>query len=239
MLFRSIALIALSTFAVYYFHIRITPSDIEGYNELIAAHKEIKHKRSLTDAPAWQKREGVQKDIWPADESRHIQIQSAHSHLTFVEKEKRIEIIEQLKEIKATLPKDLHFTAHDGIYTYPSHHFTATNPEGTLPNYLHFTADTLLWKKEQNQIHLQGHVKIFSKETQSYAIADNLTYDMEDKTILLTANSHVLFHKEGTSMTAPKLLISLDRSVQTFGDAHLSLTLDEQNSIDELIRNYL
>jgi len=83
---------------------------------------------------AQQIRRGVRKDIWiPKEESRtHLTIQSEDSELTLRARSGKIETTEQLHQIEATGKEEkgtFHFVAQDGIYFYPSHHFSAQEAE--------------------------------------------------------------------------------------------------------------
>lgn len=72
------------------------------------------------------------------------------------------------------------------------------------------------------------------------AIADTITYNPMDKTVLLSteAPKKVLFWQEGLRMSAPEVLLHQDR-IQGLGNVHFTFTLEEQNAIDNLFGKYL
>lgn len=89
---------------------------------------------------------------------------------------------------------------------------------------------------------LEGNVRLIASRVQdkeSFALADTLTYDPIQKTLLFSAEKKVLFWQEGLSLSAPEILIRQDQSVEGHGDVHFAFDLDEQNFIDELFKQYL
>lgn len=185
--FASCTLIAIAGFATYWFNIRTRPHDISAYHKLIQESTELRTRHALEEQPAYQKRQGVQKDIWSQDETRHFQIQSEHSELTLSQKKDKIEATEQLKQIHCSIENDT-LTADEGIYTFPSHQFTAQNNcrlaqnenhiDGTRIHFdliqeivtyenpkghfapLNFTAKSLIWHKKEGKLYLTDHVTI-------------------------------------------------------------------------------
>lgn len=304
-MFRIFAVISLLLFAVYWFHIRMRPEDAAFYEKLIQESIDLRAKRALEETPAHQKRQGVQKDIWTQNETRHFQIHSLNSDLTLSQKREKIEATEELEEIQCTIQNEFTLTADEGIYTYPSHQFIAQknchliqnqnqidgtrihldldgemvtydNPKGRLASGpLNFAAKKLIWDKKANQLHLidhvridqpdhfsllanlgtvdlnelqptlitlQGNVRLISSRIQdkeSFALADTLTYNPTEKTLLFSAQKRVLFWQEGLSLSASEILIRQDQAVEGHGDVHFAFDLDEQNFIDELFKQYL
>lgn len=308
MFFRFLAVIGLSALAIYWVHIRMRPEDVTAYHKLIQESTELRTRHALEEKPAHQKRHGVQKDIWSQDETRHFQIQSAHSELILSQKKDKTEAIEELKEIRCSIKDGFTLIADEGLYTFPSHQFIAQknchlvqdqnqidgtrihldlaqevvtyeNPKGHLASGpLNFTADKLIWHKREGKLYLidrvtieqpeqftllakrgtltldelqptllllQGNVRLISSRIQgkeSYAVADALTYDPAEKTFLFTADRKVLFWQEGLALSASEVLIRQihqDQTVEGHGDVHFTFDLEEQNSIDELFKQYL
>lgn len=260
-------LILLSSFALYYWVIRLTPKEIASYETLIQESAQQRSRHALEETPAQQTRQGVQKDIWTQDETRHYQIQSEQSALSFTLKT----VVEELKNIRCTLPDGFILTADEALYSYPPHQFSAEknclltqnnnvitaekiefdfakekvtceNPKGRLDEGLNFTANTLLWDKKENKLYLRDQVQLISsriQEKESFALADTLIYDLCDKTVLLTAKRKVLFWQSGLSLSAAEVLIRKDQTVEGKGDVHFSFDLDEQNTIDQFFKRYL
>ena len=89
---------------------------------------------------------------------------------------------------------------------------------------------------------LEGNVRLISSQIQNketYAVADTLTYDPIDKTLLFSAAHKVLLWQEGLSLSAPEIFIREDQTVEGRGDVHFTFDLDEQHYIDELFKQYL
>ncbi len=260
-------LILLSSFFLYWFSIRMKPEDIASYDKLIQESTELRTRNTLEENPAHQTRQGVQKDIWTQDETRHYRIDSEHSDLYLSPKA----AVEELKNVHCSVPNDFTLTADEALYTYPTHQFvaeknclliqnnntitgariqfdlakeivTCDNPKGHLNEGLNFTAHQLTWNKKENKLYLKGQVHLISSRIQdkeSFALADTLIYDLLDKTILLTAHRKVLFWQEGLSMSAAEVLIRKDQTLEGHGDVHFSFDLDEQNTIDQFFKHYL
>lgn len=304
MFFRCFALICLASYAIYLFHIRILPPDITSHRKLTQESRELRHRHALEDKPAHQKRQGVLKDIWSQDETRHFQIQSDHSDLLLSQRKDKIEAVEELQNIRCSIKDDFILTADEGLYTFLSHQFIAKknchlvqadnqidgtciyldldqeivtydNPKGRLSTGILFTADKLIWYKNQNRLHLtnnvtieqpdqftlhsnqgtltlnefkpmllklEGNVQLVSSRIQdklSYAIADTLTYNPIDKTLLFSSPRKVLFWQQGLSLSATQVLIRQDQSIEGHGDVHFAFDLEEQNSIEKLFKQYL
>jgi lipopolysaccharide export system protein LptA len=304
-MFRTLALISLLLFGLYWFYIRLRPEDAVFYQKLVQESIDLRHKNALEETPAHQQRQTVQKDIWTQNETRHFQIRSQDSNLTLSQKNEKIEAVEQLKEIECTIQNGFTLTADEGIYTFPSHQFIAQknchlkqnqnqidgtqihldlaqeivtydNPKGILASGpLHFSAQKLIWDKKAATLHLtnqvrieqpeaytliadlgtvqldelqptlvilEGNVRLIASRVQdkeSFAIADTLTYNPIQKTLLFSAEKKVLFWQEGLSLSASEILIRQDQSVEGHGDVHFAFDLDEQNFIDELFKQYL
>ncbi len=91
-------------------------------------------------------------------------------------------------------------------------------------------------------ITLDGNVRLISSRIQdkeSYAVADKLTYNPIDKTLLFSAQKKVLFWQEGLSLSASSVLIREDQTVEGHGDVHFAFDLEEQDYIEKLFKQYL
>lgn len=194
-MFIRIALLTFLVFiGIYWFFIRIRPEDPQIYQKLVSESAELRTRKALEHEPAFQKRQGVQKDIWTQDETRHFQIQSRNSGLVIRQKKDKIEATEYLEEIEGITPNELRLTADEGIYSYPSHQFTAQknckvaqlnnqiegtrihldlieeildmeNPKGHIQaGNLDFTAESLIWEKDSNLLRLVNDVRITQTE---------------------------------------------------------------------------
>lgn len=89
---------------------------------------------------------------------------------------------------------------------------------------------------------LEGNVRLISSRIQdkeSFAVADTLTYNPVDKTLLFSAKKRVLFWQEGLTLSAFEVLIRQDQTVEGHGDVHFTFNLEEQNTIDEFFKQYL
>lgn len=304
MLFRILALAIISATAVYWFNVRIRPDDILAYNKLLQESTELRARKALQEQPAHQYREGVQKDIWSQNETRHFKIQSENSELTLSQKSDHVEVIEELKNIQCSVQDDFTLTAEEGIYTFPSHQFIAKknchltqqkniidgtkilldldkeivtyeNPKGHLSQGLDFTAKSLIWHKKTGKLYLtdqvsieqpgqftliadsgtltldefqpsllylEGNVALVSSRIQdkmSHAIADTLTYDPKEKTLLFSGTKKVLFWQDGLRISAAEVLIRQNQTVEGKGDVHFTFDLEEQNYIDKFFKQYL
>ena len=306
MFFRFLALIGLSAFALYWFHLRTCPEDLISYETLALESAQLRTRRAFEETPAHQKRRGVQKDIWSQDRATHFQIRSDHSTLTLWQKKEKVEAVELLGKTHCSTNSGHILTADEGIYAFPSHqfilqknchlfqngneiagsriHFDLTHevaiyedPRGRLTpeDPLYFTSKQLIWHKkegtltltrpvtldrpdqftltanrgtltldklEPNLLVLDGNVRLLSSRIQdkeSHALADTLTYDPHEKTILLSSAKKVLFWHEGLSLSADEVLIRPDQTVEGRGDVHGSFDLEEQHSIDSFFDPYL
>lgn len=191
--FAAFALIAICAIATYWFNVRTGPQDIPAYYNLIQESTELRTKHALEEQPAHQKRQGVQKDIWTQDETRHFQIQSEHSELTLLQKKDKVEAVEKLKQIRCNTGSET-LTADEGTYAFPSHQFTAENncsltqsenhidgtkihfdlaeeivtyenPKGTIAaGQIHFTAKNLIWHKKEGKLYLRDQVAIEQRD---------------------------------------------------------------------------
>jgi hypothetical protein len=177
---------------------------------------ELRSKTALERHPIRQFRSQVQKDIWT--QAAHYQVKSAESELIVKQKKDKVEAIEYLKNIDGKIeePEQLRtFTAQSGIYQIPTQEFIADN----------------------------CHLVFFKMPDRLYngaAIADTVTYNPVDKTILLStiAPKKVLFWQEGLRMSAPEVLIRQDQ-IQGLGNVHFTFTFEEQNAIDKVFEKYL
>jgi hypothetical protein len=267
-LLTTCALIALAAYTTYHFTLRSHPNDVAAYHKLVQESTELRTRHALAEQPARQDRQGVQKDIWSQNETRHYQIQSEHSTLTLTQKKDKIEAIENLKRLHCSFGSDT-LTADDGIYIFPSHQFTAQNncrivhndnyidgtaiysdlsqeiitydnPQGYFAPF-NFTACSLIWYKKEGKLLLEGNVRLNGtlQDKPSYAIADTVTYHPIDKTILLSSQHKVLFWQDGLSLSATSVRIREDQTVEGHGNVHFAFDLEEQNSINELFKQYL
>ena len=113
--------IAIVAFAIYWFQIRMRDEDIVAYHKLIQESTELRSRHALEEAPAYQQRRGVQKEIWSENETRHFQIESEESELTL----NKNGVVEQLKNIHGQLEGEFALSADEGTYQFPSHQFVA------------------------------------------------------------------------------------------------------------------
>lgn len=117
-------------------------SDIQYYHNLLSKNKQKAAMKNYASAD--QKRNGVQKDLWVTQETNdrlHYQIKSTSSVLTFLPKEEKLDIVENLKGIKCQMQDKLYlvgneqmqqiryFEADQGIYRYTSQEFVANTVE--------------------------------------------------------------------------------------------------------------
>lgn len=193
MFFRILALSVLMGAALYWYCIHLEPCDLPNYQKLMAESVELRTRKALEQEPAYQKRQGVQKDLWTQNGTRHFCIQSQTSGLTIRQKKDKVEATEALRNIECTTPNGVKLTAEEGLYDYPSHQFiaqkncqltqgenhitgnrihldiaeekmTLENPKGRIESgELDFTAKTLLWEKNNAQLYLIDDVKIHQK----------------------------------------------------------------------------
>jgi lipopolysaccharide export system protein LptA len=209
MLFKSLAVIVPLFAYLFFTHVYIFPKDIEQYQTLTAHHKEIQKRRELTLVPAEQHKKTVQKDIWLPD-GRHVTIASDLSHLTVSQKENQIEITEAMEQVRATLPDGLFISSDRGTYTSLG-----------------------------NELQLLGHVRLISPQEPMVATAETLTYNLQEQSACLKSSSRVLFWKEGLAMAAPEVILHADKTASILGDVRVQLDLDEQQTIHQLIEQYL
>ncbi len=95
---------------------------------------------------------------------------------------------------------------------------------------------------EPELLTLTGHVHLISSQIQnkeSYAVAESLTYNPKEKTLLFSSERKVLFWQEGLSLSATEVLIREDQTVEGKGEVHFSFDLEEQNFINDFFNNYL
>lgn len=243
MFFRFAALSALLLGLDFWYFVRLNSGDSEIYEKLIAESVELRTRKALEKEPAFQKRYGVQKEIWTQNETRGISIQSLESDLTIAQKGGKIEAIEKLKEIEChTLNGDI-LRADEGIYSYPSHQFRAQNrctltrgqsqiegssieidleqnrllleqPKGNIAfNNFAFSAKKLLWEKEEERLYLTDEVKIWQGEGLTL-LSQNAVVQMRKKEpALVTLTNNV------------RLISSLIQGKESFATAD-SLTYD-------------
>jgi len=217
-------LIVLTGFAIYWFHIRLEEKDGPNYHNLVKKSSELRARKTFEETPAFQVRQGVQKDIWTNNQTRHFQIQSDYSELTFLQKKGKMEAVETLKNL--SLESDFILTADEGVYSYPPHEFTATqnchllkgansiggtrmhfdltdeivtydNPQGRLKTGLEFTAGTMIWNRKEDKIYLNNQVTIHDPE-QSTLTANKgvLTLnDLEPDQLELFGSVHLISTK--------------------------------------------
>jgi lipopolysaccharide export system protein LptA len=217
----SLALIALAALATYWFHIRLRPTDISSFHQLVQQSIELRARQALDEQPALQKRQGVQKDIWSHDETRHLQIQSERSALTLTQKKDKMEAIEELHKVRCTTENGT-LTADEGLYSFPSHQFTAQsncrlaqhdnyvdgtsihfdlaqeiitydNPRGYIAPF-HFTAHKLIWHKKEGKLYLTDQVAIEQPDhTTIFSDRGNLTLDeLQPQLLVLQGNVRLI-----------------------------------------------
>lgn len=209
MFFRIFALSALMGIALYWLCIRLEPHDLPSYQKLMAESVELRTCKALEKEPAFQKRQGVQKDLWTQNGTSHFCIQSEASGLRLRQKKDKVEATENLKNIECTTPNGIKFTAEEGLYDSSSHQFIAQkncrltqgenhmkgsrirldlalekmileNPEGRIESgEFDFTAKTLLWGKNSAKLYLVDDVKIQQKKDLTF-LANQGTVQLKD-----------------------------------------------------------
>lgn len=221
-MFARIALLSLlSAFGIYWFFIRIRPEDPEIYHKLVSESIELRARKALEHEPAFQKRYGVQKDIWTQDQTRHFRIQSQESGLVIRQKKDKIEATEHLKDIQCITPNGVALTADEGIYAYPFHQFVAEkncrltqldnridgtrihldlveetldleNPNGHIgAGALDFTAKSLIWEKDSNLLHLVDDVRITQTDDLVFLAKKGTVHLKEYKPTLIVLDGNV------------------------------------------------
>lgn len=134
-----LSLFALITFStsLFFFQVRVKPSDFLKYQALIEETKELNSKKALEKESAKQFREKVQKDIYVLKDGKrlHFVIQCDRSHLTIQQKKEKIEAVENLEMISCKVQEEINFKtlsqqvrflkADQGTYFFPSHQFIA------------------------------------------------------------------------------------------------------------------
>lgn len=161
MFIRIILLSFALCLGIYWFSIRLTPEDLNQYNQLMAESVELRTRRALEEEPAHQTRQQVAKEMWTKNETNKFTIHSEDSNLTIIQKKDKTELIEKLHNITLSTP-ELTLTADYGLYTFPLQDtLTFENPKGhILSQDFHFTAKTLVWEKEKDLLHLIDDVII-------------------------------------------------------------------------------
>jgi hypothetical protein len=134
-IFFSICTLGYFTSTLFY----INEKDIENYHQIMDRKTKSTSCQNLKRQPLYQERQGVQKDIFLSQNKtrNHFKIQSEESCVTFTEKNEKIELIENLKNIKCLIQDKIidennsftqqlrYFTAKKGTYVYPSHKFVS------------------------------------------------------------------------------------------------------------------
>lgn len=221
MFFRTLALSLLLGFALYWYCVRLKPNDLPDYQKLMAECVEMRSRKALEKKPAYQKRKGVQKDLWMQNETSHFSIQSEESGLRLNQKKDKIEATETLRNIECTTPNGIKFTAEEGIYDYPSNQFIAQNsckltqgenhiagsrirldlalekmilenPQGRIEaGEIDFKAKTLLWEKNQELLYLIDDVKIEQKKDLTFLSHRGIVHLKEYKPTLIVLEGAV------------------------------------------------
>ncbi|MBU6446684.1 MAG: hypothetical protein KGQ49_04730, partial [Verrucomicrobia bacterium] len=205
----------------YWYCVRIHPEDPAKYEQLMLESFAFRTHKTLEHEPAYQTRQGVQKDIWTNNETRHFQIQSRESGLWVHQKKDKFEAVETLEEIRCQLPNDFTLCANEGVYTYPSHHFVAQknclleqrgnrvagtridldldeaslhleNPSGLIEGgRFRFTAKELTWEKDSNLLHLIDDVCIKQQDGLTFLSHLCTVQLQDDKPTLMTLQGNV------------------------------------------------
>ncbi len=121
---------------LFWFTLCLHPEDAMIYHELMKGERErAATKKVFMARPAYQLREGVQKDIWTVSDGQrlHFSLKSAHSLLTVVQKKKSFEATEELEgidcwmqegiDLEAGFQKVRHLMSEKGTYFFPAHRF--------------------------------------------------------------------------------------------------------------------
>lgn len=115
----------------------------------------------------------------------------------------------------------------------------------TTENALFFSADSIrlsLSKEFQpTLLLLEGNVALRAlyQNKKSFALADAVTYKMEQKELLLTAapTKKVLFWQDGLELSAPQLRIT--DAIEGIGDIHFMLNTEQKKQLLEIFSRHL
>ncbi len=150
--------IFLLSFLLLFHLFFLRPEDYESYRGLLLQKSNSAIKTSLLE-PLKQTRQTVQKDIFLSEETErlHMRIRSQSSELSLSFANHKPQVIENLKNLECWFQDKLvindfgnktqqmrYFTASEGTYIFPLHHFHAHKvdmsfyqcPGHTLPYYL-------------------------------------------------------------------------------------------------------
>jgi len=126
---------------VYNSLIDYSSKDELSYHELVQANIQLLSQKTLEKEPIQQLRQGVQKDIWrmEGDQRLHLRLKSDQSHLSLIQKKKKIEVIELLKKTECLIQEKIDLAAQtqnikslkteEGVYSFPAHSFFSNTVE--------------------------------------------------------------------------------------------------------------
>jgi lipopolysaccharide export system protein LptA len=190
MLLRALGLIAIFSFLIYWFQVRQTPETMEAYHKLMHETYLEKTQKPLEVEPAYQQREGVEKEIWVGGHEKHFHIESKTSELSLSQSKRSLKASEKLQNLHCDLPGELTLSADEGSFAFPENQLDAKghchlthlnnkidgthiqidlenetiiyeNAKGFLASGpFSFEADQLVWDKKKQHILLQSNVKI-------------------------------------------------------------------------------
>ena len=140
-----------ATVSLYFIHVRLKPADLPFYRKLVQESIDLHAHSALEKAPVRQTRQGVRKDIWTIKEGErlHGYIESVQSDMTLRQKKGKMEAIELLHEIEASLDMDgqkRHLQADSGICYFPSCRMEAHNLDANFEEGKCVAKETHLFK---------------------------------------------------------------------------------------------
>lgn len=181
-----------------------------------------------------------------------------HDHVTFIPSIEAANISISSEEAKCYWDTSIiEFTRHvhmdhaqeklvaSGDHAVYSQGILTLYPE-TVDEKCSVTRETDLLNAREIRFDLEGE-KMFCLDTtgqlekESFVIADLVVYDFRTQDLTLTANAprHVLFWRDGCSLSASEILITKEHKVKAKGDVHGTFTVEEKNLIEQLISKYL
>lgn len=126
-------------------------------------------------------------------------------------------------------PKKENIQCTGYVMIHDPEQFTIFSDRGTIfLNKLHPTKVVL---NQNVRINLSEHQK-----KQTFALADQLIYDTQEKKVNILGKKKVLFWQEGLSMSAQELVLTKEKAVFAKGDVHFSLSLDDEKKLEEIFQ---
>ncbi|HSX25954.1 MAG TPA: hypothetical protein VLE89_02995 [Chlamydiales bacterium] len=139
--------------------------------------------------------------------------------------------------------------AHEIRFDLPHETLICDHPKGKLQQEaLQFSANQLIWHREGKFL-LEGNVELIStrlQDKESFVLADSVTYQPSDETLIFgsIAPKKVLFWQEGLNLSATEVKVRRDplnekEIIEGIGDVHFAFDVEEKNSIEKFLSNYL